>query len=70
MTTLVSVQEPCILAMLRIAADCEELPMEVVQTVSETGQNAGRHIRRVSGARRSHLTNIDLTHVSSAVTNF
>lgn len=40
------VQEPCLLAMLRIAADCEEIPKEVMQTVSEAGQNASRHIRR------------------------
>lgn len=42
------VQEPCLLAMLRIAADCEEIPVEVTRTVSETSQSAGRHIRRVS----------------------
>ncbi|KAJ3565906.1 hypothetical protein NP233_g7346 [Leucocoprinus birnbaumii] len=40
------VQEPCLLAMLRIAADCEEVPKEVMQNVSEAGQNASRHIRR------------------------
>ncbi|KXN90161.1 AP-4 complex subunit epsilon [Leucoagaricus sp. SymC.cos] len=40
------VQEPCLLAMLRIAADCEEIPPEVTRIVSEASQNAGRHIRR------------------------
>lgn len=48
-----AVQEPCLLAMLRIAADCEEIPLEVTKTISEAGQNAGRHIRRVSQILRS-----------------
>lgn len=39
--------------MLRIAADCEEIPLEVTKTISEAGQNAGRHIRRVSQILRS-----------------
>jgi len=42
------VQEPCLLAMLRLAADCEEVPEQAIQIVSEAVQTAGRHIRRVS----------------------
>ncbi|KAF9445900.1 ARM repeat-containing protein [Macrolepiota fuliginosa MF-IS2] len=43
---LPTVQEPCLLAMLRIAADCDKIPAEVTKAVSEASQIAGRHIRR------------------------
>lgn len=42
-----AVQEPCLLAMLRIAADCEEIPTGIIMAVSEISRNAGRHIRHV-----------------------
>ncbi|EDR09136.1 uncharacterized protein LACBIDRAFT_296456 [Laccaria bicolor S238N-H82] len=41
------VQDTCIAAMLRIAADCDgKIAEEVISSVSEVRQNAGRHIQR------------------------
>lgn len=45
-----AVQEPCILAMLRIVADSEGVPADVRKTVSEVSETGARHIRHVSGA--------------------
>ncbi|KAL1723831.1 hypothetical protein EV715DRAFT_285895 [Schizophyllum commune] len=42
----VGVQDACLLAMLRISAECEDVPGDVLQTVQELARNAGRHIRR------------------------
>lgn len=41
-------QDACLLAMLRLAADCEEVPSEIVGTVSKLREASGRHIKRVS----------------------
>lgn len=42
------VQDTCIAAMLRIAADCDDkIAEEVISSVSEVRQNGGRHIQRV-----------------------
>ena len=54
---IVIVQEPCLLAMLRLAADCEEIPKQVTQTVSKVAQNASRHIRHVSRAEIGCMKN-------------
>ncbi|KAL1756265.1 hypothetical protein FB107DRAFT_274085 [Schizophyllum commune] len=40
------VQDACLLAMLRISAECEDVPGDVLHTVQELARNAGRHIRR------------------------
>ncbi|KAL1669953.1 armadillo-type protein [Schizophyllum commune] len=42
----VGVQDACLLAMLRIAVECEDVPGDVLHTVQELARNAGRHIRR------------------------
>ncbi|KAL1681789.1 armadillo-type protein [Schizophyllum commune] len=42
----VGVQDACLLAMLRISAECEDVPGDVLHTVQELARNAGRHIRR------------------------
>ncbi|EKM80809.1 hypothetical protein AGABI1DRAFT_37340 [Agaricus bisporus var. burnettii JB137-S8] len=42
---LSAVQEPCILAMLRIVADSEGVPADVRKTVSEVSETGARHIR-------------------------
>ncbi|GLB37288.1 putative ARM repeat-containing protein [Lyophyllum shimeji] len=44
-SSLPSVKDACLLAMLRIAADCD-VPSPVIQAVTEHGQNSKRHIRR------------------------
>ncbi|KAF7782424.1 hypothetical protein Agabi119p4_1800 [Agaricus bisporus var. burnettii] len=41
---LSAVQEPCILAMLRIVADSEGVPADVRKTVSEVSETGARHI--------------------------
>lgn len=43
-----AVQEACLLSMLRIVADCDEVPPDVMAIVTDLGEFAGRHIRRVS----------------------
>ena len=43
-----AVQEACLLSMLRIVADLDEPPSDVISTVQKLGEFAGRHIRRVS----------------------
>ncbi|KAI6000552.1 armadillo-type protein [Pisolithus albus] len=40
-----SVQDACLLSMLRLSAECSEVPEEVTQTVQELSQSAGRYIR-------------------------
>lgn len=40
------VQDACLLAMLRISAECERVPPDIMQTVQEIAKRAGRHIRR------------------------
>ena len=41
------IQEACLLSMLRVAADCDEVPSEVLILVKELGQSSGKHIRNV-----------------------
>lgn len=49
------VQDACIAAMLRIAADCDGVIAEkVISSVSEVRQNAGRHIQRVYPSFSGH----------------
>lgn len=40
-----SVQDACLLSMLRLSAECSEVPEEVTQAVQELSQSAGRYIR-------------------------
>jgi hypothetical protein len=42
-----SVQDASLLAMLRVAAECDEVPSDIVNSVTSLGQSAGRHIRQV-----------------------
>jgi len=46
--SIASVQDACLLAMLRVTAECDEVPVEVVSAVNELGKKSGRHIRLVS----------------------
>ncbi|KAF5370844.1 hypothetical protein D9758_002115 [Tetrapyrgos nigripes] len=41
-----AVQDACLLAMLRVAADCEEVPQHVIDGASTVGQKSRRYIRR------------------------
>ncbi|THH15512.1 hypothetical protein EW146_g4974 [Bondarzewia mesenterica] len=41
-----SIQEACLLAMLRLAAECDKIPPEVVEDVKVLNQMSGRHIQR------------------------
>ncbi|KAF9237513.1 armadillo-type protein [Melanogaster broomeanus] len=41
-----SVQDACILSMLRLTAECDEVPEDVISTVHGLSQFAGRHLRR------------------------
>jgi hypothetical protein len=50
-TCSAAVQEPCILAMLRIVATCEVVPAEIVKTISEVSERGSRHIRHVSSTQ-------------------
>lgn len=43
---LPSVQDACILAMLRIAADCSDVPPEIVMAVAEVKEQSCRYIRK------------------------
>jgi AP-4 complex subunit epsilon-1 len=43
-----AVQEACLLSMLRIVADCEEVSPEVIKSVTDAEQGASQYIRRVS----------------------
>lgn len=49
---LAPVQDACLMSMLRIAVDCEEVPAEVLVLVKELAQNSRRHIRQVRRFRR------------------
>ncbi|KAF9070899.1 armadillo-type protein [Rhodocollybia butyracea] len=40
------VQDACLLAMVRVAADCEDVQQETVATVSKLKEASGRHIKR------------------------
>ncbi|KAJ6602168.1 armadillo-type protein [Mycena sp. CBHHK59/15] len=40
-----AVQDACLLAMLRISADCEEVPSEVEISVNDLSERSGRHIQ-------------------------
>ncbi|KAF7977752.1 hypothetical protein HWV62_2842 [Athelia sp. TMB] len=40
------VQDACLMSMLRIVVDCEEVPAEVLVLVKELGQNSRRHVRQ------------------------
>lgn len=44
---LAPIQDACLLSMLRVAADCDEVPPEVLILVQELAQQAGKHIRNV-----------------------
>jgi len=45
----VSVQDACLLSMLRVAADCDEVPPEVLILVKELAEYSSKHIRKVGG---------------------
>jgi len=51
-----AVQDASLLAMLRIGADCDEVPLEVTTTVTELGQFSRRHIRRADFLDPSAVT--------------
>ena len=46
--SIASVQDACLLAMLRVTAECDEVPVRIVSAVRELGKQSGRHIRLVS----------------------
>jgi len=41
------VQEPCIIAMLRLRADCDIIPLEVIDTIAMIAQSARRSSQMV-----------------------
>ncbi|RDB25374.1 AP-4 complex subunit epsilon-1 [Hypsizygus marmoreus] len=43
-----SVQDVCLLALLRVAAECNEVPTNILNIVRELGARSGRHIKRRS----------------------
>lgn len=45
---VVPVLDACLLAMLRLAADCEDIPSETLRAISKLKEASGRHIKRVS----------------------
>ena len=42
-----SIQDACLITMLRISAAAEEVPQEAIETVKELHARSGRHMRRV-----------------------
>ncbi|KAJ7690631.1 armadillo-type protein [Mycena rosella] len=40
------VQDACLLAMLRISAECEQVPSEVLMCINDVSNQSGRHIRK------------------------
>ena len=42
-----SVKEACVLAMLRLVNECEEVPEEVIERVKKLAEVAGKFLRRV-----------------------
>ena len=47
-STAVSIQEVSILSMIRLAAECDKVPPEVISDVQHLKSISGRHISRVS----------------------
>lgn len=44
---LASVKEACVLAMLRLSNECDEIPEEVIERVKKVAETAGTFLRRV-----------------------
>lgn len=44
---LASLKEACVLAMLRLSNECEEVPEEVIERVKKVAETAGKFLRRV-----------------------
>lgn len=44
---LAPVKEACVLAMLRLSDECEEVPEEVIERVKKVAEAAGKFLRRV-----------------------
>lgn len=44
---LASVKEACVLAMVRLSNECEEVPIEVIERVKKMTEVAGKFLRRV-----------------------
>jgi hypothetical protein len=42
-----TVQEACLLSMLRVTAELDDVPTKTIEIVTELGESAGRQIRRV-----------------------
>ncbi|KAG6866640.1 hypothetical protein C0991_000750 [Blastosporella zonata] len=43
---IASVQDACLLAMLRVSAECDDIPSSIIDTVTELGQRSKRHLRQ------------------------
>ena len=44
---IASVQDACLLSMLRVSADCDEVPSDIVELINQVHGLGGRHIKRV-----------------------
>jgi AP-4 complex subunit epsilon-1 len=53
--TAASIQEVSLLAMMRLAAECQKIPPEPISDVHHLGSISGRHISRVSNPRPTLL---------------
>jgi AP-4 complex subunit epsilon-1 len=53
-----TVQEACIISMLRITADVDDVPTKVLDVVTKLGESSGRHIRRVRSSIRTVRTTL------------
>ena len=59
-----TVQEACLISMLRMTADLDDVPTKTIEIVTKLRESAGRHIRRV----RHLLYNLcQLNRLSTAV---
>ncbi|KAI6125691.1 armadillo-type protein [Pisolithus croceorrhizus] len=70
-----SVQDACLLSMLRLSAECSEVPEEVVQVVQELSQSAGRYIRSrceqfLRFSRQRHILTDIVSRAPSSLPDF
>lgn len=64
------VQEPCLIALIRIRAHCDDVPSDIVDIVNDISRSGRQLVRLVSSNRNNRQTSVDLTAAFSAASNF
>lgn len=62
-----SVRDACLLTMLRLSAECDEIPEEVTDAVRRVSRHSSAHLRRVGSTYETHAHT--LTFIIRGVTN-